>query len=228
MKKYNVRCQAGESYQDMTTSQLQQLAAAGMIGANDEINPKDTDRWVPASKVKGLFPDDQSMPKAHDEPKAAKVTGQSSTSTNPSISQPDRRPEDVVAPVETSTIEQQPLSSTSSEITPTRPTSLIDCPSCRQKISRRAATCPSCGHPVAGGGHVQAQGGKVQTIERTSKPLKLQSLLSAVLTIVGFIIACLAILDGRPVSDSSIGVALCTIGLIWFIIVRFLIWWHHA
>ena len=58
MKKFNVRCQSGQAYQGMTTEQLQSLAASGLIGLSDEINPDGTDRWVPASKVKGLFPEE--------------------------------------------------------------------------------------------------------------------------------------------------------------------------
>jgi hypothetical protein len=56
MNKYNVRCQTGQAYQALTVEQLKSLAAAGMISLQDEISPDGSDRWVVASKVKGLFP----------------------------------------------------------------------------------------------------------------------------------------------------------------------------
>lgn len=107
---------------------------------------------------------------------------------------------------------------------------LIQCPECGAQVSSSAGSCPKCAYPIAGGGSTQAHGGKVQTIEQTSKPLKLQALLSALLTTVGFAVLLVAL--GLGPQPSGLVLALGTLsfvgGLIWFTFVRLLIWWHHG
>ena len=108
--------------------------------------------------------------------------------------------------------------------------SLIQCPDCGQAVSARAETCPKCGYPIAGGGSTQAHGGKVQTIEKTSKIFKLQELLAVFL-----ILSCLIIFfmgSSFGISVSGNGLIFCVlgvvVGLVWFVIIRFLVWWHHG
>ena len=107
---------------------------------------------------------------------------------------------------------------------------LIKCPECECQISSNAECCPKCGYPIAGGGSTQAHGGKIQTVEQTSKKYKLQQLLSSLLIIVSVIMIADSSSEG---ADSSSEVAVSGIlglivGLIWFIVVRFLTWWHHS
>lgn len=109
---------------------------------------------------------------------------------------------------------------------------LINCPECNAQVSDKAEACPRCAYPLAGGGTTQAHAGKIQTVEQTSKRFKLQELLSALLVIgsIFFIIIGLAgsgIGSGNP-SLVALGFIGSLGGLIWFIAVRFLVWWHHG
>ena len=107
--------------------------------------------------------------------------------------------------------------------------SLIKCLECGHQISSNAESCPKCGYPIAGGGSTQAHGGKIQTIEQTSKKYKLQQLLSSLL-VIGSVIAMIVGFSGNEPSSGAVsfGILGLIVGLIWFIVVRFLTWWHHA
>ena len=61
---------------------------------------------------------------------------------------------------------------------------LIDCPECGTRVSDQAESCPDCAPPIAGRKSTQTNHEMVQTIEETSKVLKLQKLLA--LALVGF------------------------------------------
>ena len=100
---------------------------------------------------------------------------------------------------------------------------LIKCPECGTEVSDLAESCPKCAYPIAGGGTSQAHSGKIQTIEKTGKFLKLQLLISALLFILGFIVMSAKINGG-----SQWAALFVVIGLIWHIMVRFKIWWHHG
>ena len=52
---FNVRCQSGQRYESVTAEQLKKLAAGGLVSQHDEICQIGTDRWIPCTKVKGLF-----------------------------------------------------------------------------------------------------------------------------------------------------------------------------
>ncbi|MDG2424469.1 MAG: hypothetical protein P8M22_10865 [Phycisphaerales bacterium] len=57
MAQFNVRTHQGELYESLDVNQLKELARTGIIKLDDEILKVGTDRWIPASKVKGLFED---------------------------------------------------------------------------------------------------------------------------------------------------------------------------
>ena len=106
---------------------------------------------------------------------------------------------------------------------------LIKCPECGNQVSDRAESCPKCAYPLAGGGSTQAHGGKIQTIEQTSKKYKLQQLLATLLTIGSVIVIISAFSGNEPSSGgAAFGVFGLLVGLIWFIVARFLAWWHHG
>lgn len=105
---------------------------------------------------------------------------------------------------------------------------LIKCPECGAQVSDSAENCPKCAYPIAGGGSTQAHGGKIQTVEQTSKRYKLQQLLSVVL-IAGSILLIIAGASGdKPGATAGFGVLGFMVGFIWFCIVRFMTWWHHG
>ncbi len=102
---------------------------------------------------------------------------------------------------------------------------LIKCPECNSEVSDKAESCPKCAYPIIGS--IQAHDRKVQTIEQTSKRYKGHQLLSVLLFIISFLI----MITG--VSKDQLGLiifgALGSVGgFIWYIIVKFQIWWHHA
>lgn len=104
---------------------------------------------------------------------------------------------------------------------------LIKCPECGIEVSDRAESCPKCAYPTAGGGTTQAHGGKTQTIEQTSKRYKLQQLLSTFL-IIGSVIVMIVGFSGESSGAGAFGMLGLIAGLIWFIGVRFISWWHHG
>ena len=107
---------------------------------------------------------------------------------------------------------------------------LINCPDCHRQVSTLAATCPACGYPMAGGGTTNAQGGRVQTIERTGKRFKLQQLLCGFLllsAIALFVFGCAHGGEGGMLAI-AMGVLLLIVGVLWAVLIRFLIWWHHS
>lgn len=48
----------------MSAARLRELAAAGKIGPDDEVRRDDREQFVPASRIPGLFPDDEDLPDA--------------------------------------------------------------------------------------------------------------------------------------------------------------------
>ena len=95
---------------------------------------------------------------------------------------------------------------------------LIKCPECGyQVVSTEATSCRNCGAPIASKGISTP----LATAQRTSKPLKAQEWLSAILSIVGFLL--LAFSD----YNSRIGGSMLLMGAGWLVITRIRIWWHH-
>ncbi|HQF85415.1 MAG TPA: hypothetical protein PLX58_10620 [Smithellaceae bacterium] len=102
---------------------------------------------------------------------------------------------------------------------------LIKCPECGAQVSSMAESCPKCAYPIAGGGTTQASGGKIQTVEQTSKRYKLHKLLSVLLIIISFVII---ISSNGSTSGLHVGIIGVIVGLIWYIFTSFVSWWHHG
>ena len=78
-----------------------------------------------------------------------------------------------------------------------------------------------------GTSYAPQHGGQVVTVEKTAKRFKLAKLLSALMMIVGIILA----IVNNDTPDSSgfiIGVILIPLGLVWRILTGIRIWWHHS
>lgn len=126
---------------------------------------------------------------------------------------------------------------------------LLNCPDCGQQVSTRAKACPKCAYPInpsvrpaavprpppptpraAPPPAVLIAAPPVQTIERTSKALKGQVLASALLAIAGMFMTCAT--RAAPAQDripaiGQFGALLFVGGIVWFIVTRIRIWWHH-
>ena len=95
-----------------------------------------------------------------------------------------------------------------------------------------ADTCPKCAYPINSPGSSSApmgQGGKIQTVEQTSKKFKLHQMIAIVLFVIGLIIVAL----GYDPEESkkivmSIGALIAAIGVIWIFWIKAKIWWHHG
>lgn len=100
---------------------------------------------------------------------------------------------------------------------------LIKCPDCGKEISAKAATCISCGAPIATAADAKS-GVPTTTIQQTSKRLKMLQILSVLVIIVGGVM--LSVQLGANETEGN-GGAVMTIGVLSYFIVRFLTWWHH-
>ncbi len=103
---------------------------------------------------------------------------------------------------------------------------LINCSECHQEVSEKAESCPKCGTPVASARETFAAGTQIKTVQETSKKFKLQTVISVLLIIIG--VAWLISISNNPQGESSAMPSLSIfIGLVWSLINRFRIWWHH-
>lgn len=106
---------------------------------------------------------------------------------------------------------------------------LTKCPECQTEISDKAANCPKCAYPLAGGTAPIAPQGKVQTVEQTGKKFKLQIILSSLLLSIGIFLVVFNMASGNPnESTISMGMVTAVIGLFWLAIVKFIAWWQHG
>lgn len=99
---------------------------------------------------------------------------------------------------------------------------LIKCPECSKEVSNKAPSCPHCGTPIAAASDQTETGVVLTTVQETSKKLKIHILISACLFWGGLILIFTAIGSVR-----AIGTLIMFIGMIWYLITRFNIWWHH-
>jgi len=103
---------------------------------------------------------------------------------------------------------------------------LINCGECNHEVSDKAEACPKCGAPIATARETSAAGAQIRTVQETSKKFKLQTLISVSLIIIG--VVWLISVSNNPQSEPSAMPGLFIfIGLVWYIINRFRIWWHH-
>jgi uncharacterized membrane protein YvbJ len=114
---------------------------------------------------------------------------------------------------------------------------LIKCWECNQTISNTAAACPTCGAPTSRS-DMSPDRKPVVTIQRTSKRLKMQSMISGLAVLIGFI--WLGVLSNETKTNGSEGsltkvpldalvypILIIFFGIFWFLITRIRIWWHH-
>lgn len=91
---------------------------------------------------------------------------------------------------------------------------LIKCSECGTEMSDLANTCPKCAFPI--------KPNNVQTIEQTSKRLKLYYILSLVLIIFGIIFG-----FNESKVIANLGGLLLIVGVILFVVTKIRIWWNH-
>ena len=103
--------------------------------------------------------------------------------------------------------------------------SLIKCPECGTQVSTAASACPKCGAPIA----TQGIGTPLSTIQQTSKKLKAHIIFSSLAFWIGVIWLLIFINSDpkTPNASPTIPVLLLLTGMIWFLITKFRIWWHH-
>ena len=103
---------------------------------------------------------------------------------------------------------------------------LIECSECGRQVSDRAVSCPGCGAPIAG----KAAGAPVQTIEKTAKKLKGQELLAGMVFWIGGIALIVNLIYAAEANSSvsPILVVVTALGLVWYMVVKLRIWWHHG
>ncbi|MCK4705825.1 MAG: zinc-ribbon domain-containing protein [Gammaproteobacteria bacterium] len=107
--------------------------------------------------------------------------------------------------------------------------SLIRCSECNSDVSDKASTCPKCGAPISNDNESVGSGVHLKTVQETSKKFKLQTLLSVSFIIVGGVwsfVSVSAVTEGIA-EPSPAGAYILLIGIIWYLINRFRIWWHH-
>ncbi len=103
---------------------------------------------------------------------------------------------------------------------------LIQCGGCGHDVSRNAQACPRCGEPIAAQAESAGSGVQLNTIQETSKKLKLHTLLAVGMMMMGFIWFMVA--AQAPESGTLIiPMLLIPAGFFWYIVNRFRIWWHH-
>lgn len=106
---------------------------------------------------------------------------------------------------------------------------LINCPDCNNQVSTSAVACPQCGAPIAEARQAQAAGSQLTTTQETSKKLKLHTLISVGLIVVGLMVLALSASNARinGGEPSQFPALMIVVGLVWYIATRFRIWWHH-
>ena len=96
---------------------------------------------------------------------------------------------------------------------------LITCPDCSSEISDAALTCPKCGRPIS-----NKSESDLNTIQETSKSLKLGSFLSEVIIWISVLVLF------SSSKDSIVYLYACItlfIGIIMYLVNKINIWWHH-
>ena len=104
---------------------------------------------------------------------------------------------------------------------------LISCPECKREISSLATSCPQCGTPIAAAAAVRATGDTLTTTQSTAKRFKAQTLIAALLIVLGFLIA-LVSAQTPGSSGTSFGAWMFVLGVLWYLVTRVRSWWHHG
>lgn len=104
---------------------------------------------------------------------------------------------------------------------------LIKCPDCGTEVSDRAPSCPKCGAPIAAAAETTAAGAPLTTTQGTSKKLKLQSLIAGVILV--FSLVALSGGASNPEAGApTLPLVFAAGSLIWLLVTRIRIWWHHS
>lgn len=105
---------------------------------------------------------------------------------------------------------------------------LTKCSECGNQVSDRAAVCPGCGVAIAAAEEYRAAGAHLTTIQGTSKKLKMHTLLSGLLFVMGLVFM-FSMPEAATAEESPtpIPVLMVVAGLAWWLVTRFRIWWHH-
>jgi len=107
---------------------------------------------------------------------------------------------------------------------------LIACPECNRQISDSAATCPGCGIEVASAMESRAAGARLSTVQLTSKKFKIHTLIAIGLFVLGVIwmlVESQRVQAGQQGGETPFAVLFMLSGLIWYVVTRIRIWWHH-
>ena len=105
---------------------------------------------------------------------------------------------------------------------------LINCTECKKEISNTAISCPHCGASIKTEKNTVFSNLDTITIQQTSKKLKIHTIYSILIIIIGFILNIKSQLLGTfAIYIAIVGQVFILIGLFWLIITRLRIWWNH-
>ena len=105
---------------------------------------------------------------------------------------------------------------------------LISCPECGREISSAAPACPGCGAPIATAQSMQTIGVPVTTMQETSKRLKGHTVLASLMVGVGVLWGSASSPTSADHWLSSVGPTLMILGgLVWYLVTKVRVWWHH-
>lgn len=104
---------------------------------------------------------------------------------------------------------------------------LINCPECSKQISDQAQSCVNCGVAIASARESSGSGTHLTTTQETSKRLKGHTIFSVLLFFVG-LSAQMSSPEVAPGDTVPIWPpTMMALGLFWYLVTRFRIWWHH-
>lgn len=105
---------------------------------------------------------------------------------------------------------------------------IIACPECGANVSDKAPACIQCGAPLASASETHAAGAPLTTMQGTSKKLKAQSLIYGILLMLGIIFFITDIGNSSSGDTSIFAFLWVLLSLIWFVVTKARIWWHHS